>query len=341
MALARNTLLLATVDLAESLGLSRSLIYQEIQLTETVAETPNAFVPVGKIIDAMEFAAWRTQRADFGLMVADRRDHLNLGLYGLLVEQCETVLEMHEVSKQYLHLHNGGIDFDLSRSRGRAVTRLLVHEQSYYEPRHYVEALLALYVRVLGLVLGSRWRPGTVYFTHEQLGGQGGYERRFGKGCKFKQRFNGVALKPGEINRRASARDLQAKLKYENLLRELCAAGASRDFISEVGRLARLLLPSGEANVERVAELLATSTRSLQRRLLNHGTSFGELLEQTRVTMAREYFSHEGMTLNKLAPLLGFSEPSAACRFLSKKAQMRSRELKRGPPARRAPTSAR
>src|SRR6185503_14031000 len=96
MPLARNTLLLATLDLAESLGLSRSRIYQEIKLNESVAEGPNAKVPAGAIIDAMEFAAWRTQRTDFGLMIADRRDHLNLGLLGLLIEQCATIAEVYE-----------------------------------------------------------------------------------------------------------------------------------------------------------------------------------------------------------------------------------------------------
>src|SRR5512147_1326982 len=117
MALAKNTLLLATIDLAETLGLSRSRIFQEIELAEHFAEAPDSMVPAAKVIDAMEFAGWRTQRLDFGLMIAERRDHLNLGLLGLLIEQCTSVAEMHDVGKRYLHLHNGALAFDLIRER--------------------------------------------------------------------------------------------------------------------------------------------------------------------------------------------------------------------------------
>lgn len=339
MTLARNTLLLATLDLAESLGLSRSRIYQEIQLNENLAEAPSALVPAEKIIDAMEFSAWRTQRADFGLMIADRRDHLNLGLLGLLIEQCSSVAEMHDVGKRFLHLHNSAVEFELTRGRARGIAKLKLKSQPYYEPRHYVEAVIAMYVRMLGLVLGPKWRPLLVYFTHEQLGGRAGYERRFGKGVKFRQKFDGVIFKPSELDRKAAARNPQTKLKYENLLRELSASGASCDFIAEVARLARLLLPSGEAKVHRIAELLATSTRSMQRRLRERGTTFEELLAQTRLQMAREYFGQDGMTLNKVAPLLGFSEPSAASRFLAQKAHTNTRELKRRSLTKRAPSA--
>src|SRR5947207_8731855 len=127
--LARNTLLLATLDLAESLGLSRNRIYHEIGLNESVAEAPNAVVPSSAVIDAMEFAAWRTQRTDFGLMIADRRDHLNLGLLGLLIEQCASIAEVHEVGKRFMHLHNGALEFALSKERTRGVVRLNIHAQ--------------------------------------------------------------------------------------------------------------------------------------------------------------------------------------------------------------------
>jgi AraC-like DNA-binding protein len=329
MPLARNTLLLATLDLAESLGLSRSRIYHEIELNESVAETPNAYVPSAAIIDAMEFAAWRTQRSDFGLVIADRRDHLNLGLLGLLVEQCASVAEVHEVSKRFLHSHNGAVDFDLTRERTRGVVRLSIDAQSEYQPRHYVEAVLAMYVRMLGLILGPRWRPGAVYFKHEQLGGRPGYDRRFGHGVKFRQKFNGVIFKLSEIDRKGSSANPRTKLKIENLILDLNASGASRDFTVEVARLARMLLPSRGANVEHIAELMRTSTRSLQRKLSARGTTFGEILAETRAEMARDYLSQDGLTVDKVAPLIGFSEPSAVSRFLSKRAKTSARALKR------------
>jgi AraC-like DNA-binding protein len=333
--LARNSFLLATLDLAESFGLSRSRVYQEIGLNENVAEAPNALVPSSAIIDAIEFAALRTQRTDFGLMLADRRDHLNLGLIGLLFEQCTSVAEVHDVGKRYLHLHNSALGFDLGNERTRAVLRLNIQAKSRYKPRHYVEGVLAMQVRMLGLVLGTRWRPQAIYFKHAQIGARAGYDRRFGRGVKFQQKFDGIILKANDVHRKAVSRNVQTKLKLENLLRELDSTGASQDIVAEVARLSRLLLPSGDANVERIADLMATSTRSLQRKLLARGTTFGAILADTRATMAREYLVKDGLTVNKLAPLLGFSEPSAVSRFLTKKANTSAQALKRSTSPRR------
>ena len=334
---ARNTILLATLDLAESLGLSRSRIYHEIGLNENVAEAPDAYVPAAAIIDAMEFAAWRTQRSDFGLMIADRRDHLNLGLLGLLVEQCASVVEVHDAGKSFLHLHNSALEFELRKERTRGVVRLNIKAQPQYQPRHYVEALLAMHVRMLGLVLGPRWRPAAVYLAHDQLAGRAAYERRFGRGVKFRQRFNGVILKLRDMERRAISRNPQTKLKFENLIRELMATGAPQDCTAEVARLARMLLPSRGASVERIASLMATSTRSLQRKLSASGTTFGTILADTRAAMARDYLGNDGLTVNKVAPLIGFSEPSAVSRFLSKKVHTSASALKRGSAPRRPP----
>jgi AraC-like DNA-binding protein len=339
--LARNTILLAALDLAESLGLSRSRVYHEIHLNENLAEASNAYVPAAAVIDAVEFAAWRTQRSDFGFMLADRRNHLNLGLLGLLIEQCASVAEVYDVGKRFLHHHNGALEFDLRKERTRAVVRMNIHAQPEYQPRHYVEAVLAMHVRTLGIFLGPLWRPAAVYLRHEQLGGRAGYDRRFGRGVRFRQRFNGLIFRPTEVDRRVAVRDPLIKLKLEDLMQELSSSEAAQDCPAKVARFARMLLPSGGVNIERIASLLATSSRSLQRELMERGTSFSEILAETRTAMAREYLSRSGLTASQLAPLLGFSEPSAVSRFLAKKANTSVRALKDGGAAPRPPSATR
>lgn len=330
-----NTLLLATLDLGESLGLERSEIHRAIGLGESEAELPGALVPSAAIIDAMEFAAAQTQRSDFGLLIAERRDHLNLGLFGLLIEQCGSVAEMHAYAKRFLHLHNSALDFQLMRGRSRGIMRVRIAARPQRAPRHYVEALLAMYVRMLGMVLGPRWQPLAVCFKHDQLAGRPAYARRFGPDVKFKQRFNGIVLKLGDLDREAPPRSMETKLKLESMLQELVARHArepeARELPEEVARFARMLLPSSDgATIGRIAPLLKTSARSLQRKLLLSGTSFGKILAETRATMARDYLRKEGLAVSKLAPLLGFSQPSAVSRFLRTYAQTSARRLKRG-----------
>ncbi|HCR1369320.1 AraC family transcriptional regulator [Pseudomonas aeruginosa] len=70
------------------------------------------------------------------------------------------------------------------------------------------------------------------------------------------------------------------------------------------------LLPQGEPKRERVAQALHLSQRTLQRRLQEEGTSYQQLLDDTRRDMAEQYLQQPGLTLLEVAYLLGFADPS-------------------------------
>ena len=69
-------------------------------------------------------------------------------------------------------------------------------------------------------------------------------------------------------------------------------------------------LPSGNATQDSVADALHMSLRSLQRRLRNEGTSYKDLLEETRRELAAHYMAESHRSINEITYLLGFSEPS-------------------------------
>ena len=76
-------------------------------------------------------------------------------------------------------------------------------------------------------------------------------------------------------------------------------------------------LPRGEPRREDIARALHLSERTLQRRLHDEGTSFQELLEDTRRDLARRYLRQRQLPLAEAAYLLGFAEQSTfqrACR---------------------------
>ncbi|WP_433382421.1 AraC family transcriptional regulator ligand-binding domain-containing protein [Actinoplanes sp. CA-142083] len=71
------------------------------------------------------------------------------------------------------------------------------------------------------------------------------------------------------------------------------------------------LLPAGEASAVAVARRLAMSGRTLQRRLADEGTTFQEVLDRTRLALARHYLSRPEVTVTEVAFLLGYDEPSS------------------------------
>ena len=70
------------------------------------------------------------------------------------------------------------------------------------------------------------------------------------------------------------------------------------------------LLPQGEPRREGVAQALLLSERTLQRRLQEEGTSYQQLLDDTRRELAGQYLAQPNLTLLEVAYLLGFADPS-------------------------------
>ena len=69
-------------------------------------------------------------------------------------------------------------------------------------------------------------------------------------------------------------------------------------------------LPSGKVSEEGIATSINVSQRSLQRKLKQQVVSFTRLLENTRRELSMQYVRNPQHSLNEVAFLLGFAEPS-------------------------------
>ncbi|MBL8678501.1 MAG: AraC family transcriptional regulator ligand-binding domain-containing protein [Myxococcales bacterium] len=99
---------------------------------------------------------------------------------------------------------------------------------------------------------------------------------------------------------------------FEPELRRRLSDLDARATTSERVRAALLeLIPSGRASLADAAKKLSSSTRTLQRRLGDEGTSFQELLDQTRKELALHYLRRTAISAGEISFLLGFSEPSS------------------------------
>jgi AraC-like DNA-binding protein len=71
------------------------------------------------------------------------------------------------------------------------------------------------------------------------------------------------------------------------------------------------VLPSGRVQAATVAQQLGMSERSFRRRLAEEGTTFSELLDRVRNSLALRYLEDQHISLQQIAWLLGYSELSA------------------------------
>ncbi|MEG3162438.1 AraC family transcriptional regulator [Sphingomonas sp. LB2R24] len=134
--------------------------------------------------------------------------------------------------------------------------------------------------------------------------------------------FLGVRMRRGDRNRvtfeRADAvrpfltsNDTMWDVFEPQLRRRLAdlARGAST---AERVRAALLeALPSGQVSMEVVSSKLALSKRTMQRRIGAEGKSYQQILNETRVELARHYLERTEITVPEISFLLGFDEPNS------------------------------
>lgn len=70
-------------------------------------------------------------------------------------------------------------------------------------------------------------------------------------------------------------------------------------------------LPSGLVTMEAIAKKLGVSKRTLQRRIEAEGTSYQQVLQETREALARHYLERTALPTAEISFLLGFDEPNS------------------------------
>ena len=137
--------------------------------------------------------------------------------------------------------------------------------------------------------------------------------------------FFGVPVSQGDVNRivfrRADAQIPFLSVNnamfevFEPVLKKRLSELEQDASVSERVRASLAeMLASGQTGIGDVADRLAMSSRTLQRRLSLEGTSFQALLNKVRADMARIYLSKTHYSNAEIAFLLGYDDPNSFIR---------------------------
>ncbi len=98
-------------------------------------------------------------------------------------------------------------------------------------------------------------------------------------------------------------------------------------------------LPSGQFGMGNVARRLGVSSRTLQRRLRGEGTSFKEVVDATRESLALHYLRRTRLTATEIAFLLGFDEATSFFRAFQRWTGTTPETLRQRPPTEPIPAA--
>jgi len=176
-----------------------------------------------------------------------------------------------------------------------------------------VEKSLGTAMSAFRLMLGDDFAPLRVTMQHRRISPPEAYRDMFGCPVEFGSELNSMHLPNHALARPIRGRDAAALSLAEN---HLAQVRPDRAFADHVREMTHKLLLVNQASLVQIARALALHPRVVQRRLAESGTSFEEILDDVRRTMAWQ-LAATGMQASQIATMLGYSEQSSyarACR---------------------------
>lgn len=200
------------------------------------------------------------------------------------------------------------------RDEGRV--RLVWHCPVAGEPGRYLtEAAITGWVTFARQLVEQDASPLEVCFAHAGQADPARYEAHFRCPVRFSAAFSGVEIPEAYLDLPLAGADPGLSGLME---REASALLADYDIqanlINATRREVYRLLADGEPTVEQVSARLGLAERTMQSRLRKQGTSFQEVLDGLRKTLAAIYIQDRRLSLTEIALLLGFSEQSSFTR---------------------------
>ena len=223
----------------------------------------------------------------------------------------QTLRECVGLLPRYVPLVNESTCWSVaSSSHNGAILRLRYLGLLRRSLKHTTEYHLAALLHNFRNFVGREINPVQVSFAHFRTSGTRPFERYFGCPVEFGAESDHFILSNSSLD----LINLRSDSKLCKLLQYSDHGQASRkvvkllSFQQAVDNELFTRLARREPTQERIAEALGVSTRTLVRRLAEEGTSFSDLLDNLRRSLACQYLAEPGVSIDQAASLLGYSE---------------------------------
>lgn len=272
------------------------------------------YIPLRSAIAAVESAAAVLGVDDFGRELALRQSIDILGPVGVAARTAATAAEAFTILDTYMSAYSPGITARIRPHTDKTLCRFEFDFLLHPTPpqAQAIELALGVTLRVLHLFLGTTFRPVSVHVPHPALGTRTDYRRYFGCPPHFNEPIAGFTL---------LAADLQRPLNHDPLAHQVALHYLSstrtehaRAFTDTVRSTIRQLLPTGELTAELVARQFGIHSKTLQRRLVAEGITFGKMADETRRELANRLLLETELPLVQLCRQLGYAEQSVLTR---------------------------
>lgn len=250
------------------------------------------------------------QLPDLPLQVASMVKPSNTGLLGYIASCCSTLGEAFARLQQFEHLIYAVNQLDVVLNQDEVILRW---GDERGRPGHLVDTTaIGVLVAFSRTLTDQTLNPRRVQFINPMVKSIQPYSEFFHCPVYFEARWTEVVFSADALNWPLRAPDAVMRQildqQAELLLKRVSTERSPWPLLD---RAIQETLAAGSAQVHEVAQRLNLSSRTLQRRLLDMGTSFRQELERVRLAMAKNLLKQGEISLVDLASFLAYNDQSA------------------------------
>ncbi|AKX50556.1 AraC family transcriptional regulator [Thiopseudomonas alkaliphila] len=267
----------------------------------------------------LELAA-QSQDPLFGLHAAHSIQPASWSILGYITMNCATLGQAIERIIPYEALVGDSGYSEIIQHQDRLELIWHCRHQSAMASRHLAENVLAAWLSYAQHLTGTQHAPLQVNFIHAAASQLAAYHAVFNCPLNFNQPYNSLVIPLAYLDLPLQQADAHLLNTLEQHASQLLIANALKQncISQQVQSYLQTHLAQESINKQQVAEHLQLSVRTLDRRLQKAGTSFQQLLDQTRIQQAEHLLLHSDLTLLEIADALGFSESRSFFRHFKK-----------------------
>lgn len=172
-------------------------------------------------------------------------------------------------------------------------------------------AIAILFVR-LTRIAGVDLQVTEIRFAHPSYGVEAAFRQFFGCPVYFGAGRDEIIFPASVLEAKIPGGDAMLCAILERQAESMRAQFVASESVAEqVRRILREELDGGDSSLDQVAHRLATTPRTLQRRLQDENTSHQLILRQAQYEVAMQLLHNRSVPIGAISYKLGFSEPSA------------------------------
>lgn len=305
----------ATLRGLEAVGLPAARLAREAGIDGPALDDPERYVPASEVHALWRAAAAADPASDLGLRVGASVPAGALDVFDYLLPACATlgealvlVARLHRVATTTSQFH---VVFAASGAQVRLESELRVPGvQIHPQGRDYVFSVLVHRLRRLH----PRMVPAQIELRGPPLAAPARYAAVLGAPVSFDHPASALVFSRQVWDLPLERADATLRAILERHAAALAEKAPASDVVDHARTELAVMVGEGRIDIATLARRLGTSSRTLQRRLVERGVAYSALLDDARRELASSYLRDRSLTVDEIAGLLGYSEPSAFAR---------------------------